>query len=335
MRNSGIVRLVGAFVLGSVCLVLGTAQAAKPGGGGTDPCAAVGLDFPAFAYRTVSGKTHTIYVADAEGKCNRAVTTSTINPMAPKFSYPVDGTTNKGRIVFLQGAGVIYAVDFTVGTGNRVTSNPKRLLTTTSGCCSLDLSSDGQTVYFSETDTSLARFSVAAPASPVRIYTLPPEDSSWFFQMGSVNGDGTRFFATKTGLGENAGGSQLVRIDLLSGIESLLREWLPQDGYGANPFWPSADKSQARVAFNEYNLNTNNCTPLTVTDYSGNQLFPAPFTTERVGRDPTWVGNDVVMQRRTPMDGSGKCSTTTSISMIDLDSTAETVLVTGHNPDGR
>ena len=194
MRNSAIVRLVGAFVLGSVCLVPGTAQAAKPGGGGTDPCAAEGLDFPAFAYRKVSGKTHTIYVADAEGKCNRAVTTSTINPMAPKFSYPVAGITSKGRIVFLQGAGVIYAVDFTVGTGNTVTSDPKRLLTTTSGCCLLDLSADGQTVYFSETDTSVARFSVAAPASPVRIYTLPPEDSSWFFQMGSINGDWNSVF---------------------------------------------------------------------------------------------------------------------------------------------
>jgi hypothetical protein len=65
------------------------------------------------------------------------------------------------------------------------------------------------------------------------------------------------------------------------------------------------------------------------------RLFPASFMTERVGRDPTWVGNDVVMQRRTPMDGSGKCSSTTSISTIDLDSSTETVLVTGHNPDGR
>jgi hypothetical protein len=137
------------------------------------------------------------------------------------------------------------------------------------------------------------------------------------------------------GFNENAGGSQLVRIDLDSEAEHLLRTWPPQDGYGANPFWPSADKSQARVAFNEYNLNTNNCTPLTVADYSGAELFPASFTTERVGRDPTWVGNDVVMQRRTPMDASGRCSSTTSIAMIDLDNNAETVLVSGHNPDGR
>ena len=205
MRNSVIVRLVSAFVLGSVCLVLGTAQAAKPGGGGTDPCAAAGLDFPAFAYRTVSGKTHTIYVADAEGKCNRAVTTSTINPMAPKFSYPVDGTTNKGRIVFLQGAGVIYAVDFTVGTGNRVTSNPKRLLTTTSGCCSLDLSAMAKPCTSARQTRPWPAFQLLLPPVP-SYHTLPPEDSSWFFQMGSVNGDGTRFFATKTGLGENAGG---------------------------------------------------------------------------------------------------------------------------------
>jgi hypothetical protein len=92
---------------------------------------------------------------------------------------------------------------------------------------------------------------------------------------------------------------------------------------------------RARVAFNDYNVNTNNCTPLTVTYYCGNQLFPTSLTTERVGRDPTWVGNDVVMQRRTPVDGSGKCSSTTSISLIDLDSSAEKLLVTGHNPDGR
>lgn len=335
MLNPTMVRVVGAFVLVGVTLTLATAEAAKGGGGGTDPCQQAGLDFPAFVYRNISGKTHTVYVTDAQGKCKRVVTTSSISLSAPKLSYPIDGMTNKGRIIFFQGAGAVHAVDFTVGAGNTVSPTSKRQLLITDGCCSLDLSRDGQTIYFSDTGTSLARVPVATPFNPQRIYALPPEDSSWFLTLGSVNGDETKIFATKMGSGDKAGGSQLVRIDLETQTAIVLREWLPQDGYGANPFWPSADKHSPRVAFNDYILNSNNCTPLTVTDYDGNELFPSTFTMDRMGRDPTWVGDEVVMQRRTPMDGSGKCSTSTSISMIDLDNNAETALVTGYNPDGR
>lgn len=324
----------GLRFLAIFLMSIGGAHAAKPGAGTSDPCTASNLDFPAFAYGKPSGKTWNIYVTDSLARCSRVIATMNTGTALPRFSYPVDGIINKGRVAWRQGS-VIYAVDFTVGGGNTLSNVVRRTLYSNAGCCALDLSKDGGTIYYSDTDTSLARFLVAAPASPVRIYTLPPEDSSWFFQIASVNGDETQLFATKSGFGEHAGGSQLVRIDITSGTEHRLREWLPHDGYGSNPFWPSADKTQARIAFNEYNQDTSNCSPLTVTDYDGNELFPGAFTVERFGRDPTWVGNDVVMLRRTSMDGRGKCGSTSSISMVELGTNVESVLITGYSPDGR
>ena len=69
-----------------------------------DPCAAPNLDFPAFTFWRWSGQDRQIYVADASGQCIRPVLKLTDgigfswNP--PKFSYPVAGTTNVGRLAW-------------------------------------------------------------------------------------------------------------------------------------------------------------------------------------------------------------------------------------------
>ena len=74
--------------LGAMLALASTsAVAGKPGGGTFDPCTTV-VDFPAFVYTQLSGRTWTIYVADSTGKCSRAVATTLATPV-PKFSYPV------------------------------------------------------------------------------------------------------------------------------------------------------------------------------------------------------------------------------------------------------
>ncbi len=271
-----------------------------------------------------------MYVADATGKCSRMLMAGS----QPKLSYPVDG--NKGRVVWRENYSTIYAVDFTVGANSTITVGEKRLLYANPGCCSLDLSRDGQAVYFTDTDTSLATLDIVS-LSVNQIFALPPSDMSWFFQQVSVNGDGTQLYATRTGDQLNSGASKLVRIDLTTtpATEIILREWPQQTGYGSHVFSPAANQYDDRVAFNEYILGSNNCTPLVVTDRDGIPIGPAAGVATRYGKFGTWVGDNVVMERRGPMDGSGRCANTTSLSQIDPATNAETVLITGYQPNGR
>lgn len=312
----------------ALALASAPAMAGKPVP--TDACATA-VGFPAFAYylQASGNKPRTMYVADETGKCSRTLMAG----MSPKFSYPVG--ENKGRVVWRDGSAIVMA-DFTVGTGNTIVVGAKSTLREYVGCCALDLSKDGQTVYFSDTDSSLARLAIPSGAE-IQIYALPSNDASWFFQQVSVNGDGTQLYATRTGIQLNNGASKLVRIDLtaISAAEYILREWPAQTGYGAHVFWPAANQNDDRVAFNEYTVGTNNCTPLVITDRDGIQSFPASGDPARYGRSGTWVGDNVVMERRGPMDGSGKCASTTSLSRIYPATNAETVLVTGYQPNGR
>jgi hypothetical protein len=321
-----------ATIVATLALASATAVAGKPVP--SDACTTA-TDFPAFAHLIpASGnKPYTIYVADSTGKCSRTL----IAGRAPKLSYPVPPSSKTGRVVFFgDSASSIDTVDFTVGAGNTVTVGPTRRLYVNRGCCALDLSKDGNTVYFSDTDSSLATLNVAT-LSMTQIYALPLNDASWFFQQVSVNGDGTQLYATMTGNQLNSGASKLVRIDLATtpATAIILREWPQQTGYGSHFFSPAANQRDNRVAFNEYIVGTNNCTPLVVTDMDGIPILPAPGATARYGKFGTWVGDNVVMERRGPMDGSGKCASTTSISQIDPTTNAETVLTTGYQPNGR
>ena len=322
------VATVGAML----ALASATAVAGKPVP--TDACATA-IDFPAFAYLIpASGnKPSTIYVADSTGKCRRTL----IAGRTPKLSYPVPQSSTTGRVVFFGGsASSIETVDFTVGVGNTITVGPTYSLPMSRGCCALDLSKDGKKVYFSDTDSSLATFEFET-SSVTQIYALPSGDMSWYFQQVSVNGDGTQLYATMSGNMLNSGASKLVRIDLTTtpATEIILREWPQQTGYGSHVFSPAANQYDNRVAFNEYIVGTNNCTPLVVTDMNGIPSLPASGATARYGKFGTWVGNNVVMERRGPMDGSGKWASTTSLSQIEPTTSAETVLITGYQPNGR
>ena len=55
-------------------------------------------------------------------------------------------------------------------------------------------------MYFSPTNSSLGAIKVAG-LTVSEIYSMPVNDSSWFYQYASVNGDQTKLYATKTGSG--------------------------------------------------------------------------------------------------------------------------------------
>jgi hypothetical protein len=309
-----------------------SATAAKTGGGTPDACATA-VDFPSFAYASKSGSTWTMYVADSTGRCSRSIASTLATPR-PLLSYPVGDQLNRGRVVWKSSGKEISAVDFTVASGNVVTviGTPQIIITTLAACCVLDLSRDGQAVYFSDSNTSVARFDFTTGGTVTQVYSMPPEDSSWFYQFGTINGDQTKLFATKSGNGINAGAiPKLVRIDLGEApSEHVLRA--PETG--GSIFTPAASKTADRVAFVGYVTGTSNCTPLIVADSNGVAIVPAPADPVAYGTFPTWVGDSVLMEGRTPPDKFLKCASTGSILRVEPNN-VQTALVIGKQPDGR
>lgn len=294
-----------------------------------DPCNAPGLDFPAIAYRVDQGNLLSkTMLADASGTCTRLLMTE--NASVAYLSYPINGSTNVGRVVWSTGLAT-YAIEFTVGPGNSVSVGTKRVVVTNANeCCGLDITKDGSAIYVVTSLTGVSRVDLATGAI-VPIYDSG--DPGWYFQNLSINGDETQLMATMFGRAPNDGASRLVRIDLTTEVptEHILRE-----GYVGNAYYPSADKYSPRIAFTDYIEGTNNCTPLVVTDYDGNELFPSGLVPQQMGRFPTWLGNDIVLQQRTDKDRRGRCTYTGALSKVDLDTNVETVLIeTGALPDGR
>ena len=292
-----------------------------------DPCSSVS-DFPAVAFVTETAAVRTVHVADSTGTCVRKLQDNV--SVITKFSYPVDGQPNKGRVMW--GATSTYAQDFTVGPGNTVIVDAPRLVD--AGCCMADLSRDGSILYVIRGGNSISAISVDSPGTETILYS--PGETGWALSQVSVAGDGTTFVGTRLPRANSpdAGSSRLVKIDLTDGSETVLREWPPQSGYGYHSPLPAVDKHADRVAFVERVLGTNNCWPLVVTDLNGAVSF-AGSVTGPVGNRPTWISDRVVMERHEPIDRKGKCSSTGTIEAVDLATGAETPLTTGRNPDGR
>ncbi len=321
-----IAMLACASVLAVQSLPAVAGKPSKPGGGtGEDPCASA-ADFPAFVFTVVGQKSHTLYLADSTGKCVRKLQDGLAFRVA-YFSYPVDGQANKGRVTW--GGNPIWVQDFTVGAGNAISVATPRSV---SDGWVMDLSRDGEFVYFSRDTSSIRRLRVADGSEELVFAATDAAD--WGVGSASVNGDGTQLFVARSGRGTNSGSSKLVRLDLVSDQEIVIAEWAAQSGYGANPFWPAADKWNDRVAFVDYIPNTNNCSPLVVMDYSGAVSFLGSRT-GAVGLKPTWVGDKVVMDRREPANGRDYCRTTDSLEAVDLSTGGETILVSGGFADGR
>jgi len=319
-----------ATIGATLTLVSISAVAGKPGGGGsTDPCATSELDFPAFTYWQQSGNEQQIYVADALGKCSRAVykTSGNIGTVgAGAFSYPVLGTNNVGRVVWPDGS-AIWGIDFTV-TGSSIQVGTKwkiydGLLT------SLDLSKNGNTLYVGGYDESGVYPAIKAVTidtnSTVFLY-VGATVGSFFF---SVEASDTAVYADLS-LPANTG-HQLMRFTLpcTGSCSSVIAA-------NAAPVYPAASYTTPVVAYSDYLAGFNNCWQLRYLDVSGIVPISAFAGGQpRYGTRSSWYGDQVLTNGRKSPDRFGRCAGTDMVTLVDPSNGAETPLVRGYDPDGR
>lgn len=297
---------------------------AKVGG---DSCSAPGLDFPAFAFRRQSWE---IAVADASGACIRTVHVITAFPAGSRqeFSYPISGTTNRGRIVWLEGLDVV-GVDFTV-VGTTLSVEPKRLIISLSpsacGGCAMDLSPNGEYLYVNTSQDMHERIAVNNPADRAVVRTVPDEGA--IFQS-SVNGDETAIYLAETRSQGSSGvtASELIRVDLATLESRVLRT---VSGYQL--FWPAADPGSNRIVYTEYVPGSNNCYLLQIADGATGE--PYSYGQPRYGRNSTWHGGRVVTNGYGPPNRRSRCLSLDMIVEIDPDTSAQRDLTPGFTPDG-
>jgi hypothetical protein len=294
-----------------------------------DPCAVEGLDFPAFAFARASGTTQELAVADATGTCVRPLflVTDGYSAQHLAFSYPVDGTADRGRVVWLEGS-VIVAGDFTVA-GTSVTVSNRRVLVgdlPLGTCCGLDLSPDGAFIFASTIEGTLARISVANTANRLVIKTLA--DDGWFNNV-SVNGDGSMLYIEERRMANNQPGAyQLFRIDLATLQSTLL--------VATNPtmLYPAADLGSDRIAYTDYVAGSNNCYLLQIADGASGATIS--YGQPRYGKSPTWYRGKVLVDGYKAGKGGGlRCDYTGFVTEVDPLTSAERPLVRGAYPDGR
>lgn len=317
-----------AFILGSCTALLLCAEPAmaqKKPGGGTETC----VGFPAFIYWQQSAKSQQIFVADQNGKCARPVVlvTGTGGASAARFSMV---TPTLGRVVFPDAGGVVSAVDFTVN-GTSIQVQPRRPVAVW-GCCTLDLSSDGLSLYVpTEKDsagiTTLYKISVDGSAQPVPIRTL---DGIWNFVGISVDRTGAIVYTDEEEL--SGPGKRLMRIDVGS-TEGPVE--LVEGNGGRASYYPAADLAVGadRFAYAYYLAGLDRCFDIRVA--SSNGQAAAPLAPTRYGTRLTWLLGSLLATERKPPDSTGRCAATGNVARISADGTSSTVLVRGYDPDAR
>ena len=155
------------------------------------------------------------------------------------FSYPVSGSSDRGRVARLEGTQVVGG-DFTV-SGINVVLGSRQTLVTDVDCCALALNPTGDFLYVSTTQRTLSKLSVANPASRTVIKTLA--DDGWF-QTVTSNGDESALYVEERRVqGTQPTGRQLIRIDLATLASTLL---VPDN---VSQFGPAADPGSNRIAY--------------------------------------------------------------------------------------
>ena len=307
---------------------------------GSDPCTAPGLDFPAFAFwRAYLGKEQ-IHVADAKAKCIRPVTLPT-HAYFLQFSFPVGGTTDRGRLAWLEAsAGVAYivGVDFTVNPVTRnLTVYPKKTLYTgTAGPISLSV--DGLSLYTTRHpvvgEVVIDRQPLDVTGSPfgpaVTVFQAVPGDSI----MGiSVNGPESVIYADYREYPSAMSMPQLV--------------WIPLDGSNTinvidsnsvlMDLAPAAHPTLDMVAYDldipVAQIGTTGCDPLVIKDIGG-ATVNYPFA-PRFGIKSTWMNGKLLAEGRTKPSKVKSCGYTGTIMQLDPATGVQTPLTSGHDPDGR
>jgi hypothetical protein len=309
-----------------------------------DPCAAFNLDFPAFTFWRWSGQDKQVYVADAAGQCIRPVLLLTgglsFSGNSPKFSYPVAGTSNVGRLAWTvadnsQVVNLIYVFTFQV-TGTSISGGTLELIHDSypvhTG--SVNLSKDGTTVYFAlSPNPSNAPdwiMAIDADGSNLREVFVDPTDGA---HLGSLapNEDGA--LIARQDNSDSGSPNKLVKIGASCNNPSC---WVvlaesPTGTHGVN--FPAASLVDDRLVYS-YNLPGNiGCWLLQVIPDSGGPILNSGQP--RYGRDSTWYRDKILTDGIKAPTRQGRCDATEMITQIDPDTSAETVLVRGFDPDGR
>lgn len=314
-----------ATISAALALASATAVAAKPGGGTSDPCATA-VSFPAFVYVKGSGTTQQVYVSDATGKCTRPlflVTDGYSAGASLSFSYPVSGSANRGRVVWLEGSRVVGG-DFTV-SGTNVTLGSRQTVVSGVDCCALTLNPTGDYLYVSTAQRTLSKVSVEFPTVRAVIKNL--SDDGWF-QTVTTNGDESALYVEeRRAQGTQMIGRQLIRIDLVSLASTTL---VPDN---VSQYWPAADPGSNRIAYTTYLVGSNNCYQLQVAD--GTTGDPISYGQPQYGTGATWLRGTVLTNGYSSPSSRNKCSSTGKVTQIDPSTGLATPLLTGFDPDGR
>ena len=325
MNRPNLLVLLVATIGTALALASGAALAAKPIKPSTgDPCSDVNLDFPAFAYWSRLGNTPAqLRVADSTGTCSRIFGETSGAPLRLAFSYPVAGTTDVGRVVYVHGS-TLYRVDFSV-VGTNIAVSQAQIVYEYAACCALDLSADGLTVYFSTSPEILSRLALVGTASPVAIRQLGTGEH---FSSVSVNRDESVMF-TDENFDSGSPGNRLVRVDL-SGIESpvILDSRIPRSQY-----WQSVNPEEDRLVYTYYLPGSNNCYLLQVIPGTGGPILNSGQP--RFGTHSTWLDGSILTRGHRPPDRKGACAFTGVIYRVNPDTSSENAVIAGNDPDGR
>ena len=292
----------------------------------SDPCAVAGLEFPAFVYVKGSGTTQQVFVADSTGTCSRPLFMVTDGYSAGpslSFSYPLTGSTDRGRVVWFEGTQVVGG-DFTV-SGTNVTLGARQTLVSDVDCCALTLNPGGNYLYVSTAQRTLSRVSVATPADRTVIKILI--DDGWFVAV-TANGDHSALYVEeRRAQGTQINGRQLIRIDLVTLASTIL---VPDN---MSQYWPAADPSSNRIAYTYYLVGSNNCYQLQLAD--GTTGATISYGQPRYGTGATWHNGMVLSNGYSAPSRRNQCSSTGKVTQVDPNTGVETSVLTGFDPDGR
>lgn len=307
-----------------------------------DACATPGLEFPAFIYWKDGGnQTRDYYVADSTGVCSRRVITGQRGGQLARFSYPVAGNLNLGRIVYLDYDGTthsISAVDFDV-QGTNIDIRPKYNVTV-AGPSTMDLSPDGQILYYSVTassnDATVLTGHLYKLAIPTEVGTAGTEiyaETGSVIQTLSVTADGSAIYASQNypfGSPPLYAGYRIVRINVATAASVVVTQGATGDTY----FLAANDSTAStRFAFSQsLSASGIQCSQVNVGNWetAGATLTALPAYARRL----TWYGGNILVDGYKPPDRRGQCASTGMITRVSPTG-AVVPLVRGLDPDGR
>ena len=221
----------------------------------------------------------------------------------------MNGTTNRGRITWVETGPTFVGVDFTANTAtNQITVFAKKTIRTGNGAY-FSLGKGGDIWYSNRYPSAggniIERISIDSVGSPIpnSSVTVVEVPAGPILGRFSVNHSGTYLFANyRPAPGSPPSPYQLVWIPLDGTNEiHVLTEHPGQGAFEGKPFTATGHPSLDLVVYDDYipiAQQTNGCDALIIKDIGGATLpYPLPLA---YGLKPTWVNDNGV--------GRGACA---------------------------